>query len=763
MANLSRRFVAIFTLLALSFGLLLGSLTAQDTGDVDPDSEAAAEAKRREDLLKTSPLPLEPKTVPELFEAVVLMTDLGRPNLARVYLDKMMELQPDDQTLLNLRLKFGPAEFLKLANVKELQPISRDLLETVDRLMAARASDPARIAALVQQLQGSPEQRAEAEQELINAGQPVVAPLLDILRKGVAQPLQNDILNVLMELGPRAEPPLVAALDIPNDDLRAAIISVLGFVGNRETINHLWFYDNSPNVPEGVRTAAHAAIARIAKMDTDRLGQSPMNSVVRELHRLAQIHYKQKYDWNTDGDGNVSLWVWKREEESIVQLKMPPRVASNIMGSKFARQALSLSPENREIQVLFLSMALAAEGMLAGWDSPLPTGPGTAYDLALVAGEDVVADVLTEALKTGQIPNAVAALRVLGQIGTLRLVRSTDAERSPVLAALNFPDNRVQFAAATTIMQLDPQDKFPGVDRVTSILARALTGRGKPVALVVDPNSARASILAGQLNELGYAPEVKAAGRDGFSFAADNADVEIAFIHPATIRWGLSETLANFRADSRTASIPIVMQGSTDFAGRVRRHVENNALVSYVVNTGTTDGLQSQLTPFLNSLASPPLNEQQRANQAEVASYWLAHIAEGQRTKIYDLQLASEALLLGAENLNLVENCLMALSSIASRDSQEKMAELLLDEALETKLRALAAVQLAYHIQRHGLVLSNEDLDRIHQLWQTPTDPTLSTAVGAVIGSLRPNARLVGERLQRFEEQPALESLQKQK
>ena len=760
MANVSRRFVGTLVLLMLSFGLLLGSLIAQDASPVDADAAAAAEAKRREELLKTSPLPLQPETAPDLFEAAVLMVDLARPHLARLYMDQLMELKPDAQMLLDLRLKYGPAEFMKMANIKELQPVSSDLLEEVNRLMAARASDPVRIQKLVADLGGSNEERLLAEQELKNGGQAIVVPLLNLLQHNPSPEQERNILHILMLLGHRAEAPLVAALDMPDDDVRAGLISVLGHVGNRATLSHLWYFANSPKVPAGVKAAARDAIARIVKMDAGRLANSPVESVVTELNRLARLHYQHKYDWLVDDDGNVSMWVWKREAESVVLVKIPPRVASNIVGSKFARQALSLSPERRDIQVLFLSMILAADGMLAGWDKPLPTGPGTAHDLSLVAGEDVVADVLREALKGGQIANAVAALRVLGQIGTLRMVRSADAQRSPVLAALNYPDTRVQFAAAGTVMQLDPQTKFPGVGRVIGILSRALTGQGKPVALVVDPNPDRASQLAGFLNELGYAPQMRTTGRDGFRFASENADVEIVFIHPATVKWPLSETLTNFRADSRTASIPIVLYGPEDFAGRMRRYVDDNPLVAYFGATGTTEGLQAQLTPFLKNLTAPPLNEEQRAIQAEVASYWLAHISEGQRTKIYDLQAAVPSLLAAAHNVPLTENCLLALGAIASRDAQEKMAELLLDEGVETRLRATAAIQLAFHIQRHGLVVSNEQIAQIHEMWETPGDPALHTAVGAVIGSLRPNSRLVGERLQEFQEQPALELIQ---
>jgi len=757
MAQLSRRVMAAGCLIVLSFGLLLGSLIAQD---VDEREAERIEAERRKALLDRSPLPVQPKTVPELFEAAGLMVDLGRPQLAKLYLTLMLEQKPDDEALLNLRLKFGPGDFMKLAKVEALQPISSDLLENVNRLMAARATDPERIAKLVEDLRGSREQELLATEELKNSGPEIIPALLNILLKHPGPETERDILQIMAQMGHRVEPPLVAALEIPDDDVRAGVISVLGHVGNRETLDDLWYYANAPKVAAGVKTAAHEAIAQIAKMDPNRLGSSPVESVVNELRRLAVLHARGLYQWKTDQDGNVSIWLWKREAESVVLTKMRPQVASNLIGSKFARQALSIAPEKRDIQVLFLSMTLAAEGMLAGWERPLPTGPGTAHDLSLVAGEDVVADVLIKAMNEGQVANAVAALKVLGQIGTLRMVRSSESGRSPVLTALNYPDTRVQFAAAGAIMQLDPQDKFPGVDRVIGILARAVTGQGKPIALVIDSNLTRGSRVAGFLNELGYTPHVEETGREGFQFALDNADVELVFIHPGVVRWPLSETIANFRADSRTGSLPLILYGPNEMAGKMKRYTDNNPLFTYFTASASTEGLQLQLSEFLQTLKSPPLGEDQRAYQAEVASYWLAHIAEGQRTKIYNLNLAENALLVSADNPALAENCLLALGSIGTRGSQAKMAELLLNLGLDNRLRVTAAGQLAYHIQRHGLVLDDTQLADIQQLWKAPGDPALSTAVGAVIGSLRPNARLVGERLQEFDERSTLDQIQ---
>jgi hypothetical protein len=66
-------------------------------------------------------------------------------------------------------------------------------------------------------------------------------------------------------------------------------------------------------------------------------------------------------------------------------------------------------------------------------------------------------------------------------------------------------------------------------------------------------------------------------------------------------------------------------------------------------------------------------------------------------------------------------------------------------------LRIAATQRLATHVQRFGLLLSSETVARIHQLWNDRKQPDeLRTALGSLIGSLKPDAALVGQRLQAY-------------
>jgi len=171
---------------------------------------------------------------------------------------------------------------------------------------------------------------------------------------------------------------------------------------------------------------------------------------------------------------------------------------------ELAKEALEMSPDKQDVQTLYLAMALALEAYQVGWNQPLPEGPGTTFNLALLSGPSAVSRVLALAMKQGHTPSALAALKALGQIGSRTLLHEQLDKHSSLIAALNYPDRRVQFAAATAILQLDPAKPFPGANRVISILTRALRGEGTQAAIVVDSSIPRGQTMAGVFHELGY-------------------------------------------------------------------------------------------------------------------------------------------------------------------------------------------------------------------------------------------------------------------
>jgi hypothetical protein len=370
--------------------------------------------------------------------------------------------------------------------------------------------------------------------------------------------------------------------------------------------------------------------------------------------------------------------------------------------------------------------------------------------LAVTAGEQTVSSVLADALSGDQPAASVAALEVLGQIGTREQILAQKGLKSPVLAALNSPDQRVQFAAAVTILRIEPRQGFAGSSRVVSILSRALTDHGKATAIIIDADTNRGSQAAGYLHDLGYEPLTATTGREGFEKAATTAGTHVVMVHANCIRWDLTQTLTNLRADSRTAALPIVVYGSENLRANLARLVSRNMPAMFISEATTSSDFNRQFAPFVRTVKSPPLSAQERAGQKSTAAYWLATLATSRGVPVFDVSVAEQELSLVAEEPDVGANALAALSGIGTGSSQRRLAGVAANPQLDPLLRQTAAAQLGFHIQRFGLLLTKEEVAEVHTAWVGASDATVKAALAGVMGTLRPTTTLVGERLREF-------------
>jgi CheY-like chemotaxis protein len=698
--------------------------------------------------IEPSPLLVEPKTPEESFAAALLMVDLARVDLARKYLEQFEASAPDDAMLMAMRDKHGTGEFLKLARIKDLQPLSSDLLDRLNAASRKQSEDPAFVDALLARLSQGSAQRELAITELRNAGPRAVPQVIRQMSQPNMEGQQDQLVYALIRMGRQIVPPLLGALDTPQERVRAAIIGILATLEAKEAIPYLWFPAFAEEQPLGVRMAAHQALNKLVGTSrTERL--SSVEASV-ELRRLSRLLYENSALLPRDEAGTVTIWGWDPEQQTVVAKTYSPQIASILLSTRFASQSLAMSPDQPEPQQQYLASLLGLEVLQQGWDKAREPLPGTAMYLAVTAGETTVANVLADALSADQRATAVAALEVLGQIGTREQLLGQKGLKSPVLAALNSPDTRVQFAAAVAILRMEPRVAFPNASRVVSILSRALTDPGQATAIIIDADSARASEAGSYLAELGYEPVTATTGRDGFERAATTAGVEIVVVHANCIRWDLTQTLSNLRADSRTAAIPIVVYGAEDVRNSVARLVARNKPAMFIAESSTSSDFGRQFAPLTREAKSPPISPQERSQQKIASAYWLSLIATNRNSQIFDVATAEKEIAIVAEDPDVGGNALAALSSIGTGSAQRRLAEVASNPQLDPPLRQAAGLQLGFHIQRFGLLLTKDEVGAVHEAWVSADNPTIKAALAGVMGTLRPNQALVGERLRQF-------------
>ncbi|MCA8997239.1 MAG: HEAT repeat domain-containing protein [Planctomycetaceae bacterium] len=724
---------AKYRVFCLGLGILCGSTTlyGQNAAPVPVDS----------------PLSTQPETADGHFEAALLMLRLARPELAKFHLEKMLEAAPEDALLLQLRDEHGSGTFLELAGRDDLNPPAAELLNLLNDAVRKRISSPGYADSLLQKLEGSSRERSEAITELRHLGSPAVPPLLRALdgQLGVSR---ETLTVALARLGSDAIPPLIGALKSSDETVRAVAAEVLGLVGAKEDAIWLWHPAFSETELPGVQQVARRAIARL------QYGDKALTTIVSDygaanrLLSTATSYLNGTYKWSDLLDENkpFSVWTWDDGRATVAEYPVSRQRAANYFAERLAREASSLSPALEDATNVQLAALLERDVDEAGWDQPIPFGPQTALQYTVESGPDVSSNVLRFALDNGLVAAQLGAVQALALNGSSDLLRQPFG-KSPILDALNSPHPRVQFAAATTILQWEPRSPFRNSSRVVEILARALNSEARAAGVVFDPNISRGTVTAGIFGELGFDPLLAATGMDGFRLAARRGNVELAVLHPNVVRWELSQTIDNLRADARTAEIPVVIYGPA----QGRQHYESLASkyrkVVFVQQATSSADVNRELRPALAQFSPPPLTAEQRGERAQEAAFWLRRIATSQVPGVFDLAGAEESLAAAINRPEVAADALIALGGVGRPSVQELYARMATAPAASSQFRELAALQLAYHIQRYGKLIHQDDADALRATFAAESDPAVRTAIGSVVGAMKPDYQIVRERM----------------
>lgn len=704
-----------------------------------------------------SPLLQEPQKTEDIFAAATLMVRIGRPALAKGYLEKFLAANPGDDEILAIRDQYGPALFLGLANNRELQPASTTLLDRVNTAFRKAAADPTRVDSLIDDLTKSPRERVPATTALRSAGTAVIPQMIRRLAAEPNSDSRDAIVVALTRMGNQAEPPLIGALQSPDENVRVAAIEVLGYLESKTAAPYLWLPAAGDNQPVVVATSARVALTRIRPKSVDDSGKVNTSAAVVELKQLAAMHLAGKYDWKVTINDNagtnketVEVWIWSGD--TVKPVAMPPAAASMFAGAILARDALQIQPNDKEAAALYLALILGAQTHQDGISNPPNLTGGSPYVTALQSGRDINLQALQQALTHRNAWAATGLLRTNAQLARPADLQPFGTMPSPLVAALDFPDRRVQFAAADTIMQLEPRKPFPQSQRIVDVFVRSLSDDGAPGALVVDPNVQRANELAALLGQAGFGGNglTAATGQGGFLAAAARNDIELVAVNANVARWPLSQTVANFRADARTAKLPVVIFGPAYLRSRVEHLVQRYPAVAFIEDPTTLQFLELQLKPFVNTIQTPPLTGEERARFAETAAFWLARIADTGRTNLFDISTAETALSSAIDVPELADNALRALVAIPTRNVQQRLQTLVVTQTTPLPLRQAAAQELGVHIQRYNLLLNAPEIQAVRTLTSQPQPPEFSAALATVLGSLEPNSREVGEQLRQL-------------
>ncbi len=709
-----------------------------------------------------------PKTPLELWNAVDYLVRSGQARLAVPYLNAFLKSNPDDATLLRIRDDYGLGSILRLHDDPATAALAEPVLKMVGAAAVRHATDPERLNRAIAALTKSAAEQDYGVDRLRQAGPYAIPPLVRTL----SEPSLSDadralIVRNMGKLDVSALPALVAALDAPNGELAADAAEVLGQIGDARAVPALTFPAARQDGSAALQVAARQAIARI----TGRPFEAQPRTPIRLLADQAWAYQRHQVAFPADA---VELWTWQGDAPAPVTLSRADAEAQ--LGLRRAREALALNPSNVSAQVATVSLALESAAKQYGAPNVAAQDPTGAFAVSLAAGPAVLGEVVRNAIADDHPDLAAVASIALARV----IDRNALGLSNPLLEALSAADRRVQLAAAASLVDLDPHHSFPGASRVVPVLARFATMGGMPRAVVIDGNLNRAGSLVASLQAIGYDPITAADGKEGFRLAAHSADVEFVVLDPTALQgaWGWLDTIANLRADARTAGLPIFLVVPSqpnagmsaarslgpltpEIAERIvtTHRTINRAAVALddyprtatLVATEDAAALRTMLDRELNRMNHRAFSPQERQGYARAAAALLAQVAAKPGSPFAaDLPAAEPALAAALNDPGVAPAASTALGEVPGTDAQRSLADVLLDPSRPTQLRLVAGGQLVRSIQRFGPLLANDQERRLLDVASSESDPSIHSVLSAVLGALRPEPEAVGHRLRNF-------------
>jgi hypothetical protein len=351
----------------------------------------------------------EPKTPLELWDAVDYLLRTNQAKKAVSYLDKFVKSKPDDATWIAIRSRFGPASVLQLSDDAATRPFAQPIAEAMATAARKYATRPERIAQFITELTKTPEEQNYAVRHLREAGPNAVPYLVDALSRPDLTPEHRKLLVASIgRLDRSAIPALAAVLDSPEPVLASATATALGMIGNSEAIPFLTFSAAAPGSPPAVRMATQTAIVRLTGKPFSAQPRTP----VQVLTDAAWRYHRHQVEFPVDP---AVIWTWDNDRKAPVPREVSRTEAEEILGMRLAKAALRLAPNNRDAQVVQLSLALEKAIERVGFAS-FPAKDQATFTAAKASGPAILSEVLKTAIADGKTDLAAGTVMVLTQV-----------------------------------------------------------------------------------------------------------------------------------------------------------------------------------------------------------------------------------------------------------------------------------------------------------------------------------------------------------
>ncbi len=399
-----------------------------------------------------------------------------------------------------------PAVMRRAKGMSGLGEVADQLDAKLNQARADRAEEEPRIKDAVQKLAVGQRARANALSFLKQSGQYAAPELLRVITSDAQadKDLQSYVSEAAVRIGQPIVYPFATALPSLQPEAQVLVLGILEDIGYPDAMPYIKQVIEADRTDGNTRRIAESTLRLLSQ----RADVSPSDSSA-EMHRLFGESY---YRAGTRGEALPGVnearsigVVWSYDPaDGMSKQSVPERIYPDVRSMQSAKASLTLNPELDASLSLYIAANLRRENRLPdGEQDPTYRGkPASFY--AMLAGPLRVHEVLARALDDQDVPLALDAIEVLSRTSGDEILLNLSEARQPLLQALDYPDRRVRRYAAIALAQANPQNAFPGSDRVVPTLGSAVNQNAEPVAVVLASDTERTAMYAAPLEAQGY-------------------------------------------------------------------------------------------------------------------------------------------------------------------------------------------------------------------------------------------------------------------
>jgi HEAT repeat protein/DNA-binding response OmpR family regulator len=549
------------------------------------------------------------KQIRELFRSGVDEFYEGRYEAAYESFNKCLALRPSYELALELRREAGFQFFIEaLSQEGDLGFVLRKFLQIIEKKTLIKEPDEARIKQLLEEIKSDDYRKKymAIENLLSEIGQYCVPYCVETLGDSRDDDYRVDIIVLLWRMEQDAVLPVIEILNSSDSFTRQNAAVVLGNIGSHTALPALLARWEDPEEDEHVKGSAKESVIKITGVKEI----SSLEAAKELYYKLAEAYYYDDITIIINNYKDWLYWFWVEDEEKP-ERKLAYRVVdrfeyNELLAEEACYEALALDNAYDNAWTLLLCVLFAElnevdaalEVMVQKEDIDSVEMDKFQKKRAInekcqtvcyTRGKEQLYKSLRRSLDDRNALVAVSCINSIRDLkadgGMLPLVPQPvepglppgqapppppPAMGASLIAALNYPDKRVRYAAAEALVFMNPGKPFvdannvlqPGRlfldgNKVVPTLIEALGETAPRVILVIENDHQIANRIMEFIREIGYMPVLENNGLNGLTRAKSFPTQDLIIISTDLPDMKAFEIIDALKEDYRTKDTPI--------------------------------------------------------------------------------------------------------------------------------------------------------------------------------------------------------------